>query len=260
MRYKGYRITILILAALIVIETLLVIKLGIKQAGKITKVTAPIAKIAIVIDDWGYNVNNLDILNQIRYPLTASVLPNLNYTNEVAQQLHERGVEIMLHLPMEPHEKYRLEENTIMTSMDEKTVNEIISQDLANISYVKGVSNHMGSKATEDPRIMSIVFKVLKSRNLYFLDSFVSSESICFNLAKKIHLGFARRGVFLDNNEEPEYIRKQLEKLKKTAKSYGQAIGIGHDHKVTLEVLKEEMPRLEKQGYKFVFVSQMIKK
>jgi polysaccharide deacetylase 2 family uncharacterized protein YibQ len=106
---------------------------------------------------------------------------------------------------------------------------------------------------------MLIVFKILKSRNLYFLDSFVSSKSICFNLAKKIHLGFARRDVFLDNNVEPEYIRKQLEKLKKTAKSYGRAIGVGHDHRVTLEVLKEEMPRLEKQGYKFVFVSQMIK-
>jgi polysaccharide deacetylase 2 family uncharacterized protein YibQ len=260
MRYKGYRITIFILSALVIIEALLLLKYAIKHPERITKVTAPLAKIAIVIDDWGYNVNNLDILGQIRYPLTASVLPNLNYSKEVAQQLHELNVEIMLHLPMEPHEKYRLEKNTIMASMAEETINGIIAQDLDSISYVKGVSNHMGSRATEDAHLMAIVFKFLKSRNLYFLDSLVSSGSVCFDLAKKINLGFARRDIFLDNNEEPEYIMEQIEKLKKRAKFYGRAIGIGHDRKLTLEALKEAMPRLEKQGYKFVFVSELIKK
>jgi polysaccharide deacetylase 2 family uncharacterized protein YibQ len=40
---------------------------------------------------------------------------------------------------------------------------------------------------------------------------------------------------------------------------YGQAIGIGHDRKITLEVLKEVMPSIEKEGYKFVFVSELIR-
>ncbi|MFH1640923.1 MAG: divergent polysaccharide deacetylase family protein [Candidatus Omnitrophota bacterium] len=257
MRYKGYKTAILILSALVIIEALLLVKSGIRHPKKAVKVTVPLPKIAIVIDDWGYNVRNLDILDRIRYPITVSVLPNLSYSEEIVRQLHEKGVEIIMHLPMEPHERYNLEQNTIMTSMDEKTISGIIAGDLESLSYVKGVSNHMGSKATEDPGLMAIVFKILKGKHLYFLDSFVTSESICLDLANKIDLRFAKRDVFLDNEEEPEYIVEQLEKLKKRAKAYGYAIGIGHDRRVTLEVLKKEMPRLEKEGYKFVFVSEL---
>jgi polysaccharide deacetylase 2 family uncharacterized protein YibQ len=43
------------------------------------------------------------------------------------------------------------------------------------------------------------------------------------------------------------------------ARIHGQAIGIGHNQKITLEVLKEAMPELEKEGYKFVYVSDLVK-
>jgi hypothetical protein len=204
-------------------------------------------------------LNNLYILGQIKSPLTISILPNLNYSKTVAEEVNKRGLEIILHLPMEPHEKFRLEQNTIMTSQDEQTIYNIVRQDLGSISYAKGVSNHMGSKATEDSRTMGIVFRELNKRHLYFLDSLVSPKSVCFDLANKMHLGFIRRDVFLDNKEESAYIMTQLDKLKKKAMVYGQAIGIGHDRKVTLEVLKEAMPQLEKEGYRFVFVSELIK-
>jgi len=161
-------------------------------------------------------------------------------------------------LPLEPHEKYRLEKNTIMTSQDEQSIKNVIARDLADIMYARGVSNHMGSKATEDSRVMEIVFRELKKKQLYFLDSVVSGESICFELALKMNLGFAQRDVFLDNQEDPKYISGQIYKLKLRARARGKAIGIGHDQKITLEVLKEVMPQLEEEGYKFVFVSDLI--
>lgn len=215
-------------------------------------------KIAVVIDDWGYSLNNLDIISQIKYPLTLSILPNLIYSRQAAEELEKKGFEIILHLPMEPKEKYRLEKNTITVSMDRRSIENIIEQDLDNIIYAKGVSNHMGSRATESPKIMEIVFRQLKKRRLYFLDSLVSSKSVCFDLAKKVNLPFARRDVFLDNKEKPEYIKQQIYKLKTHAGIYGQAIGIGHDRRNTLEALREVMPAIEKQGYKFVFVSELV--
>lgn len=216
-------------------------------------------KIAIVIDDWGYSLNNLAILRQIKYPLTVSVLPNLSYSESISQEAKQLRFEVILHLPMEPHEKIRLEHNTIMTSMNEKTIRDIIANDLDNIAYVRGVSNHMGSEAVQDLRTMSIVFSELQKRGLYFLDSYVSSKSVNFELAHKIHLAFAKRDVFLDNKEDPEYIRSQIYKLKVKARIYGQAIGIGHNRKTTLQVLKDIMPELEKEGYRFVFVSELVK-
>jgi polysaccharide deacetylase 2 family uncharacterized protein YibQ len=118
----------------------------------------------------------------------------------------------------------------------------------------------MGSKVTRDKRIMAIVFKELKKRGLYFLDSFVIPESICADLADKMQIPFAERDIFLDTKKkEYEYIKKQVSKLKAKANLEGQAIGIGHDHKVTLEVLAELMPEIEKEGYKFVFVSELVR-
>lgn len=73
---------------------------------KIIRKAVPIkGRIAIVIDDWGYNLNNLEIAEGIKQPLTCAILPNLNNSLLVAQKLNNLGFEIILHLPMEPKEK-----------------------------------------------------------------------------------------------------------------------------------------------------------
>jgi polysaccharide deacetylase 2 family uncharacterized protein YibQ len=186
-------------------------------------------------------------------------LPGLDLSRKVAERLHSLGLEVILHLPMEPKEKYRLEKNTILVTMDEKTIKDIFNADLDSIPYLKGVSNHMGSKATVDPKTVGVLLNEIKKRNLYFLDSLVTGRSVCKGVARKVGVRFARRDVFLDNLEEPEYIKRQLNELKAIAKTRGFGIGIGHDRKVTLEVLRKSIPELSRQGYKFVFVSELVK-
>ena len=173
--------------------------------------------------------------------------------------MRRRGFEIILHLPLEPKENMALEKDTITTAMDGSTINGIIIRDLIGVPYIRGVSNHMGSKVTEDPRTMEFVLKALKKKRLYFLDSYVTADSVCSQVAKKMHVGFVKRDVFLDNEKDAEYIKRQIYKLKTVAGINGQAIGIGHDREVTLSVLKEVMPELEKEGYKFVFVSELVR-
>jgi hypothetical protein len=239
-----------------------IILLPAKKSKKVIKpsrsAVQPIkGKIAIVLDDWGYSLDNVNTLKSIKRPLTLAVLPNLNLSKKISAGLHQAGFEIILHLPMQPVGKYSLEENTISTKMSKEQIENILYKDLSSIGYAKGVSNHMGSMATSDLRTMEIVFKYLKKRGLYFLDSFVSKESVCKGLANKVGLRFAKRDIFLDNNSDPEYIRGQVYKLKARAKLKGQAIGIGHDRKNTIQVLKEVLPELEKEGYRFVFVSEL---
>jgi len=218
---------------------------------------APKGKIAIVLDDWGNNMADFRLVEEIKYPLTLAILPNIRYSHMAAQELHSMGFEIILHLPMEPRERYGLEKNTIMVSSTNEQIAGILAQDLANVVYAKGVSNHMGSRATSDLKTMEFIFMELKKRHLYFLDSFVSPQSICLELAHKLKLKLFRRDVFLDNKQERGYIKKQIYQLKDKARLNGFAIGIGHDRKVTLEVLKEVMPKIDKEGYKFVFLSEL---
>ena len=262
-KHDAHKIAVTVLSVIVAIQAVLIIALirPKKEAPKI-KVSLPVARgdIAIVIDDWGYNLNNLRMLDRLRYPLTVSVLPNLSYSKTAAEELHLRGFEIILHLPMQPHEKLRLEKNTITNAMDEVKIKAVLEQDLAGIPYVKGVSNHMGSSATENAKTMAVVFKELKKRGLYFLDSFVSAASVCSDLAKETGIGFVRRDVFLDNTQDEGYIKGQIDKLKKRALTHGYAIGVGHDRKVTLTVLAEVMPEIEKEGFRFVFVSKLARR
>jgi polysaccharide deacetylase 2 family uncharacterized protein YibQ len=230
-RHQKYKIVIIALSFIIIVQCGLLVHFWKLTQRRFPKPALIKGKIAIVLDDWGYNLNNLNSLEQIRHGLTISVLPNLPYSRQIVQEAQRLGYEVILHLPMEPYEKYRLEKNTILTSMDEATIRGIVDNDLMNLKGIKGVSNHMGSRATDDIRTMSIVFKELKKRGLYFLDSFVSPNSVCLDLAHKMHLAFARRNMFIDNKEDADYIKSQIYKLKMRSRIYGEAIGIGHDRK-----------------------------
>lgn len=254
-----FKIIIGCLCFIIFLQTIIIIRLWPKK--KIKPVVIPKGRIAIVLDDWGYNLNNLNFIEHIEYPLNISVLPNLTYSQTVAQKVEEGGKELILHLPLEPQSGkgyIGLEKDTVTTEMSEAQINRIVRQALDSLRGLKGVSNHMGSKATENAITMEVIFRQLKKRDLYFLDSLVSPNSVCADIAKKVGIKFSQRDIFLDNQDDPDYIKSQIEELKQRSLQQGYAVGIGHDRKTTLSVLKEIMPQIEKEGYKFVFLSELL--
>jgi len=253
-------IGIFILVGVIVVEIIALTVLFKSQPAKRQVKVLPKGKIAIVLDDWGYNQRNVKYLKNIDSPLTISILPDLSYSRKIAEAARKNKKEIILHLPLEPHpyESMGLELNTIKTSMSNRTIIRLLNKSIKSVPYLKGVSSHMGSKATEDEKIMGTIFHELKKRRLYFLDSLATAKSVCEKVAKKSRLDYAKRNTFLDNKQDAGYIKQQLAVLVKVAEEKGQAIGIGHDKRITLEVLEEEIPRLEEEGFLFVFLSDLV--
>ena len=256
MKNKTFKVLGIILV-LFVFIALLLVPLNKKTAAK--KIPKIRGQIAIVIDDWGYSLNNFLIIEQIKQPLTCGVLPGLKNSNLVMQKLNNLGFEIILHLPMEPKIKQNLEKNTITLGLNTEQIHNIFQKDLASVAFAKGVSNHMGSCITEDKKAIAMVMAEAKEHKLYFFDSLVTSHSVCSALAKKIKIKFAKMDVFLDNQDSFEYIKGQLIRLRNVARKHGTAVGIGHDRKNTLLVLKKMLPQMEAKGYKFVFLSQVVK-
>ncbi len=219
-------------------------------------------KVAIVIDDWGYNQRCLNLLKQIDAPLTISVLPNLRYSSKIARFAQLQNKEVILHLPLEPEKEGReigLETHTITGEMSREEVLSILKLALESVPYARGVSNHMGSRATSDIQLMSTIFGELKKKKMFFLDNLVSDKSVCAKLARKIKLKFAQRDVFLDNSDNYEYIKQQVVKLAESARKFGQAVGVGHARVTTLRVLKDVLPSLQAEGIKLVFISDLAK-
>ncbi len=217
------------------------------------------AKVAIIIDDIGYQKEIAEQIMSLNYPIAISVLPFLSHSQFAAQMAKEKGLTVLLHLPMEPHNSNTDPgKGAIFTTMNEPEIKAKILANLKDIPYVDGVNNHMGSKATEDEFIMRTVLHELKERNLFFIDSMTSPHSIGYQLSKEMGLKTAQRTVFLDNEQNIDYIRNQVTILKNTALKYGSAIAIGHPYCNTVDVLKELESILEPGGVEIVPLKELL--
>lgn len=223
----------------------------------------PKAKVAIIIDDLGMGGRATKELLAIGRPLNFSILPFLPHSKDTATEATKKGFLVMLHLPMEPKGYPGPDKvpgkGAILMNTSQKDIAEIIAQDLSNIPYVQGVNNHMGSRLTEDEEIMNLTLKELKKRDLFFIDSKTSDESVAHREARRLGLKCGERDVFLDNEIALDYIKGQIRLLAKIALNEGQAIGIGHAHSLTVQAIKETIPELENQGIEFVLVSELVK-
>ncbi|MFC1620743.1 divergent polysaccharide deacetylase family protein [Candidatus Omnitrophota bacterium] len=220
----------------------------------------PKGLVAFVIDDWGYNKRNIDLILEIDSPLTISILPNLRYSDYVAKEIAKDSNrhDIILHLPLESETNIAAEIDTIRSGMEKPKIASILEKDIKSIPGVIGVSNHQGSRVTKDKRVMGIILAELKKKELFFLDSLTTPDSVCSYISHDIGLKCVVRDVFLDITDQTDlqnleaYIKKQIRELAAIALEKGSAIGVGHNKKITLNVIKDVIPELEKQGIKIV--------
>ena len=197
-------------------------------------------KIGIIIDDLGYDISLANALLELDLALTFSVLPFTPNTRSIARKAWNDGRETMLHLPMEPMNYPAINpgDGVLLISMDREMILDTLTRDLSQIPFVAGVNNHMGSRFTKNRKKMVTVLAELKKKGLYYIDSRTSSDTVAFDVAKKMALRTASRDIFLDNHLSENALKIQMERLLSVARHKGSAIGIGHPHKKTLDLLK----------------------
>ena len=217
-------------------------------------------KIAIIIDDFGYRNDYVtDGFLALKADLTYAVIPGHEHSYFFSEKAKSAGFEVIVHMPMENTGKtYGEEQFVLKTDMDVETIQRRVINAFNQIPSAIGMNNHQGSKASADQRIMSTIARVLKDKNKFFVDSRTTVETIGETTMKIFDVPTASRNVFLDNDDDEEKITVQLMKLVKKSEERGTAIGIGHVKPKTLNVLKKHIPKLQKDGYKFEFVSNVL--
>lgn len=216
-------------------------------------------RLAIVIDDWGYDWAAAGDFLTLDIPFTAAVLPYRAKSGEMAALLRQKGHEVILHLPMEPkNPAIDTGFGGITTDLSDEEIRRRVIQALAAVDGVVGVNNHMGSKATSDPRVMQAVLGVIQERGLYFVDSWTAPTSIAGQLAEELGMPTATNQAFLDHYDDVEKVKSQLERLIKRAQRDGQAIGVGHVRPQTYRALVEMKPRFKEAGVIIVPASRVV--
>ncbi|MFC1885380.1 divergent polysaccharide deacetylase family protein [Thermodesulfobacteriota bacterium] len=198
----------------------------------------PLPRIAIIIDDIGYSRYKTRRFLSLGVPITFSILPKLEKSRDLADEIYAKGHEIMLHQPMEPHNgRLNPGPGALYVGYEAKRIEEILDENLYTIPHALGVNNHMGSRLTECRGKMNEVLDVIEDNSLFFVDSFTSSHSIAYKEASRRHVPAAFRNIFLDNHRSEKYIIGQLRKLEGHAFKYGRAVGIGHPLPETAKAL-----------------------
>jgi len=220
---------------------------------------AKAARVAIVIDDLGYDGKLARQFLKIEAPLSFSVLPHGTFSKDIAKRVHHAGHELLLHLPMEPKGYPQINPGVgaLLTKMNDEELIQTLRESLDSLPYVRGVNNHMGSKFCEYEQKLRPVMQELKNRGLFFLDSRTTSNTQAHRVAQQLRVPSAERNVFLDNIQDPQAIRVQLRRLIQLARLKGEAIGIAHPHEITLAVLREDIPKMTKEGVELVPVSRL---
>ncbi len=217
--------------------------------------------LAIIIDDLGRDPSAAASVLALPFPLTASVLPNLQYSAEVAGQAYRRGDHVILHLPMEAESESgaaQPEAIELRVGMNADQVRSILASMLATVPHAAGVNNHEGSRATADPALMAALMPAIRARGLYFIDSRTTAATVAYDAAESAGVPAASRKVFLDDTPTRKTILAQLELAARDARRDGSAIAIGHPHPATIAALAEGLPRLRAEGIRIVFASELV--
>lgn len=215
-------------------------------------------RLAIIIDDIGYNLTLGKRTADLNGDFTLAVLPFTPHGIELAQRAHQRGKEIMLHAPMSNRHNYPLGKGGLISGMKHAEFLAVLRQNLANVPHVKGVNNHMGSQLTEEPEPMRWLMAELKAEGLYFVDSRTSAQTQALIMAEAIRLPSRRRDVFLDDERSSSKIKYQLIRALELARQRGSAIAIGHPYPETLAELEQLQPLLEQYDVRLVKTSQLM--
>ncbi|MDM8540984.1 divergent polysaccharide deacetylase family protein [Desulfococcaceae bacterium HSG7] len=217
--------------------------------------------VAIIIDDIGYSRKRAWQFLKIGIPLTFSILPQLTYSCELASAIHDHGHEIMLHQPMEPYnmKNHNPGPAAIYTRHGRKQIQNTMALNIRSTPFVVGVNNHMGSRFTEQQDKIRPALEVVRSNDLFFIDSRTSGRSIAYKTALAMQMTTLPRHFFLDNTTLQPVISAQLNKLKRRALKYGYAIGIGHPFPWTVKAIARFASNLNPSQIKLTYISEVLK-
>jgi polysaccharide deacetylase 2 family uncharacterized protein YibQ len=221
----------------------------------------PVPRIAIIIDDLGYQLEAGRRAIALPGPLSFAILPATPRGRVLAETAHRLGKEVLLHLPLQAIAHHdTAEPGAITLDMSHGVFRVAFATALESVPYAIGVSGHRGSLLTRHPGHMQWLMEEIRSRDgLFFVDSFTTSKSIAMQIATETGVPAAKRDVFLDTDRSPLSLAREFERLKNLAQQQGVAVAIGHPYPETLDFLERELPALAGDGFELIPVSEVLR-
>lgn len=219
--------------------------------------------ISIIIDDLGYKFKEDLRSLALPGPIAYAILPHGPHTAKVSAIAHQKGKDILLHQPMQAEvlgKNEFLGPGALTLNMTKEEFLKTLSINIQAVPNLIGINNHMGSLLTRHPGHMQWLMESIRNNGKFYVDSLTSDNSVAARLAKENNVPYLTRDVFLDHKQDIKSIRQQFRQLIKVAKRNGSALGIGHPHASTIEVLANELSNVSQYGVKLISIKSLINK
>lgn len=233
---------------------------GLAAIAPVPSAAADSPRIAIIIDDLGYQRAAGRRAVGLPGPVACAVLPLTPRAAELAEAAHAAGKEVLLHLPLQSLGEQDPEPGGIVLDMSRAQLARAFEDSLRSVPHAVGVNTHQGSLLTQHPGHMHWLMQEIAAREpLFFVDSYTTVDSVALQLAREAGLASVRRDVFLDPDRSPGTVEREFTRLKRLAREKGMAVGIGHPYPATLALLERELPRLADEGIELVGIGEYLR-
>lgn len=214
------------------------------------------ARLAIIIDDMA-NISQVKALQALNLKVNPSFFPS-DKNHIDTPKLALKFDFYMVHLPLAAINYAKPELDTLNPNDTQERIFKKIKQIKKDFKDLKFINNHTGSLFTSNEEAMKKLYKAFEKEGLIFVDSKTIASSKASKVAKALGQIYIQRDVFLDNQDDVAYIKKQLMDAVKLAKKKGFAIAIGHPRKNTFKALEQSKDLLE--SVELVYLSEIYAK
>ncbi|WP_233705459.1 divergent polysaccharide deacetylase family protein [Helicobacter cinaedi] len=203
-------------------------------------------KVLLIMDDLS-KLSQIKALESLPLNITPSIFPKTQHTSitpKLAQRITKNGKSFMIHLPLEAQNFTQKELEPLKVGIDKQSLKEQILQIKRDFPHLVYLNNHTGSKFTQSKTDMKNLLEVFDELNLKFIDSVTIPNPASEILAKEQKRLIMQRDIFLDNQTNVAYTKKQLQSLIQKAQKKGYAIAICHPHPSTFKALAQMQKEL----------------
>lgn len=231
--------------------------------AKQTPVGTTTHKIALIVTDIGLSEGaTQSALENLPASVTMAVNPYGKNLLSHTKMAANKGHETLIMVPMEP---YNFPVNdpgprALLTSISKTQNMERLHWVLSRITGYTGAISHMGNAFFNDGQALDYVFDDLSKRGLLFVNATAPYQQNAAELAKADSLPFFNIDLKVDDIKTDFEIEKQLNAAEIIAADSGYAIIYTGLSPLSLKMIEEWLPTLEKKNIEIVPLSYFYKK
>lgn len=185
-------------------------------------------QIAIVVGGLGVSATTTaNALSKLPGPITFAFTPYGSDLDTLVAQAREKGHEILLQVPMEPHDYPDNDPGpqTLLSSLSAEQNVDRLHWLFSRMQGYVGITNYMGARFTASDNALAPVLRDLAKRGLMYVDDGSSPHSQAGQIAGANKLPYVKADVVIDAVPSAVEIDNALKRLEEMARGRGLVVG-----------------------------------